>query len=1321
MAQPHPEIPLPIPDPVVGGPPAADTGFSPMYYNSPETQLVASMNVVADDTVTATVQSGAQFIQTIQVKVYNWVHEITEPPPIPPPKGGGGQIELVIPRGPLILSGPTSTSDGTTPLAVKKNQCILVYATAVIPNGLLSAPGGFGGSILIKGTAISDSVAFSGTYLGTLIGSVVASPASLAPGQSTSIQVNDANGKPLSDPSITVIIQGVVSSGLRYLQFPTAGNRSLFVTASRGTLVESKTVTVSVTGTPVLFRTSLAAPIIQEVPMLQVVAGSDAYTAAFTVGNTNATRRVLDVSQGPTKPLPNVSAKDVAQSLDVQPEIVPIRPTGMASEFPDILSGLAPDQVQHIIPTHTISTPSATSEASLTLIPIGGFRTPLTATSYQWEFGDGSTATTQAPQVTHSYFSSIQPGQVVHNFHVTCKIVHDSLTVTSSLALVSPYGISRIGGMVVPPIVAPQYATFQHVAFQTMLIAYNLEAENVIINRVAYVPFSDDTTVAPPAPQFITMGAEVTIPAHGASALGIFVTPSTLNIANAITNGFTAIFVGQTASNTPVQFTRVYRIPFSDSGIPQLTLPIGLTPIKWDLEGALQAATSIVTQPGNVLSPTGGQAVDKATNIISITLSSSFSAQAVLDQLQSSFSAAVIHIALQTGALNAERPGSRIPLGTTKLPLPPTVKPQYDPLNPLPPAAGVECYPDDISDADQTTANAQQLVCQATSQTVNILLPSSFQNAQAGDVILSPAPVGDGDMIAAMFRALTPPQFHGHSGIMTANFLEVTNCTAVVDRITDNVNKDSLGIPTSLVGNIMEYGWPGTIIMSVDQAVAGINIYDPSGTRYSCAGFNVDSRGDDVFGLTPPMVVKPLAQNEAVARPKLRQVADLARTKGAQYDSDGKLTKEQSGCYYSFYCYTNPQISAGFKNPAGADAGWAQGMSGAVCSSFIWLCAKEIGLPLVTTSQYEKLSDFSAGAIQQGAAVDSQTLDGLIFYPEADRLQGAESLRQNVLNAALNQEDGLGSIPGINSTIAGPIADQLLNDFAFNNPNAVGSSQWQNPGVGHAVSPDNIRCWGPPYYGLSENLQYLEPLYEQYTISKWVKVVTWGTITGNVTYNGKVVPNAHVWWNLPSGDTYTDANGNYTLNKVPVGPYLLKAQAVTTVGPTTFMHTNGAGQLVTLTAANSNITQNLVLQDDPSTFRLLDLTYQISCNHSDGNPFGTHGVQTAGPFYKSAFVDTALPTTGVGYEWNYNSGGYFTIDYSWNFGLLADFSVTCTISGTMKNVGNSNPIDQYEMGPFTIPIGETRSGYLDMNYSQFGYTNGPADLTFSITNNQQTG
>jgi hypothetical protein len=104
-------------------------------------------------------------------------------------------------------------------------------------------------------------------------------------------------------------------------------------------------------------------------------------------------------------------------------------------------------------------------------------------------------------------------------------------------------------------------------------------------------------------------------------------------------------------------------------------------------------------------------------------------------------------------------------------------------------------------------APLQQLVCQLTTQIETETIISSFQNAQAGDIILSPIPVGTGDLIAAMFSALTPPQHHGHSGIMTANFFELTHCAASVDHISAkaNLNYDAAGIPTGLNSNMLQY------------------------------------------------------------------------------------------------------------------------------------------------------------------------------------------------------------------------------------------------------------------------------------------------------------------------------------------------------------------------------------------------------------------------------------------------------------------------------------------------------------------------------------
>jgi hypothetical protein len=643
----------------------------------------------------------------------------------------------------------------------------------------------------------------------------------------------------------------------------------------------------------------------------------------------------------------------------------------------------------------------------------------------------------------------------------------------------------------------------------------------------------------------------------------------------------------------------------------------------------------------------------------------------------------------------------------------------FSPWSPPPVAIGNECYPDNISDADAATASAQQLVCQLTNQTSIQTLPSSFQNAQAGDIILSPSPVGDGDMIAAMFKALTPPQHHGHSGIMTDNFYEITHCTAVVDRITKNLNTDSLGIPTSLQGDKLQYAWPGSLTQTVDDSSNSLPFIDPAGVTYYMQSFNTTPQGD--MQLIPPLVVKPLPENEATARPTLRKIAALARSKGAKYDAKGNLVTK-GGCYYSFYCYTNPQISAGFTNAAGADAGWAQGSSAAVCSSFIWLCAKASGVPLVTPNPFETISDFSAKAIAAGAQVGPSTLDGLVFYPEADRLQGAQVLYQMTLDQALGKEDGLGTIPGINSTIAGPIADQLINMFAFGNPNMVNSNAWQQPGIGNAISPENITFWNPPYYGYVEPLQYLPKHTEQYTVSKWTKVVTWGTITGSVHYNGSPVPNAHAWVYIPGGETYTDANGNFTLSHIPIGPYQLKAQAVITTNGISAQYTNGLdGVPITLTAANDTITQTINLQGLPANYRTMNFTYSISCDHGDDNPWNTHGVQTAGPFTGTKDVNPGQVTNSLGYPYNYNGGGYFSIDYGFDMSLLEDLSISVVVTSTMYD-DSGNLQAQYTIpDPINVPTGGSWSGSMKLENDGGGYHNGPANFTFQMSNVQQTG
>jgi hypothetical protein len=148
------------------------------------------------------------------------------------------------------------------------------------------------------------------------------------------------------------------------------------------------------------------------------------------------------------------------------------------------------------------------------------------------------------------------------------------------------------------------------------------------------------------------------------------------------------------------------------------------------------------------------------------------------------------------------------------------------------------------------------------------------------------------------------------------------------------------------------------------------------------------------------------------------------------------------------------------------------------------------------------------------------------------------------------------------------------------------------------------------------------------------KVITWGSIKGTVRLNGAPVPNAHVRVYLPGGDAYTGADGSYTLNHIPIGPYGLKAQATVPTNGVSWEYTNGqTGQPVTLTAANSNIVQDIALQALPQNYRRLDMKYSISCDHGDGNPFSTKGVQTAGPFIQSKDVNPGQPVTSLTYSY----------------------------------------------------------------------------------------
>ena len=242
-----------------------------------------------------------------------------------------------------------------------------------------------------------------------------------------------------------------------------------------------------------------------------------------------------------------------------------------------------------------------------------------------------------------------------------------------------------------------------------------------------------------------------------------------------------------------------------------------------------------------------------------------------------------------------------------------------------------------------------------------------------------------------------------------------------------------------------------------------------------------------------------------------------------------------------------------------------------------------------------------------------------------------------------------------------------------------------------------------------------------------MQVITWGSITGTVRLNGAPVPHAHVFVYLPGGDAITADDGTYTLSDIPIGSYALKAQYVIVTDGVGVGVDNGlGGQPVTLTAENPNVVQDINLQGLSQGYRRLDLQYSITCGHWDTNP-AVHIAQfteNQGPFNFSIDVNPGNIVGSHTYTYDYAGGGYFQISYEFDISLLADFSISVTVTAAMRNAGPAPMpiIEQYTEGPVYIGMDASRSGEIDMKYEVWGvYTNGPSTFTWKVTNNQQTG
>jgi hypothetical protein len=466
-----------------------------------------------------------------------------------------------------------------------------------------------------------------------LIGSVKVTPPQAVPGQSVHVHVLDLNGTPYTaDSDVTVALDGIPVPS-RYYQFPTAGTRTISAYAAGHGKTETKTATVDVTGAPLVYHRTLFAAGEPAAPGLMpfIVLTQDLatpYQVTFSLATPPAARAAAarEVAARAQAAAEKANAGEPAPAAAAAAQKAPEGFLALKALFSARSEGSASASRQHLV-----------LEKPVTL--------PAPSTSYIWTFGDGQTVTTDTPSVIHDYFPAITPGQVPFAFDVQCNIVHDSISVTRTLVLYSPYGMCQRNGVTVPHVTSDAYATLNsaRTSFSTSLLVYNIEATAITIDQMAIVPVWNDAAASFPAFAFKKMTQPVAIAAHSSSLLAVQVLRSDLSSAakGAAITGFIVAFQGTlapppalpsadvalenqlspgriafltVAANT-VRFSQLVRLHLQDQQLPPPPL-VSLPPVQVLLNNLGKAA--VITDP---VVRGGSVAVDAATNVVSVGLS----------------------------------------------------------------------------------------------------------------------------------------------------------------------------------------------------------------------------------------------------------------------------------------------------------------------------------------------------------------------------------------------------------------------------------------------------------------------------------------------------------------------------------------------------------------------------------------------------------------------------------------------------------------------------------------------------------------------------
>ena len=448
-------------------------------------------------------------------------------------------------------------------------------------------------------------------------------------------------------------------------------------------------------------------------------------------------------------------------------------------------------------------------------------------------------------------------------------------------------------------------------------------------------------------------------------------------------------------------------------------------------------------------------------------------------------------------------------------------------------------------------------------------------NARKGDAVLS---AGCG-LIANLLRSVDPAQTYSHSGIMVEDRHKIRHSTASVDWLLTQKAGDPPG-SEGLLEKALKRAWPGTITQWADEALEGAFLKDPSNVYFELKPFNPEPVQCGADGpLIPDTILKPppLVDADPIsgARARLHAAADAAAA------IDG---------HYRFFGYSQPADV--LYSAAVVPNDWADGTVGSVCSAFVWRSMRDAGITLegntVETLDVE----------ERGAMVDAETPDGLYVYTVAERAAAAAFIYKRIGEMVAKEVSGFEDFI---ADVSDDLGNQMVNCFGFdwcgetfsaaasaagcdpNDERAQDSPCWLNegPGIGRAVSPDNMLNWdiapnGP--YGYREDLAYAIGGYHR--IFRWRAAEGTGTLQGLIT--DAAVPQAQAPVILDGFDIadFTDANGFYKMEGVPAGAATVR----------TCTGDRGRSAIVSILADHTT-TKNLALQQgcnqapDPGKWR----------------------------------------------------------------------------------------------------------------------------------------